>query len=244
MFTDVLRLLAAGQQSDTLKKPKWLFVTCLFLAAAILGFAAPNYGRADGAIHPGDKVVTTEECAVQVGTETLATVPPKTRLVATDVQGDWVAVVVERGGKNVSGWIQARQLARVPSAATEGTTTPSASCPVTIPDLQEGKLAFKDLTLFRELVVPGGKESGYFSNKKLQFDEEASVFRFGSQQSRIEHSGDALQLSDPVTVTLAMDDPLKYAKSIGTAVPPSSTIVWIEPSKDGRNSFSAQIASG
>jgi hypothetical protein len=103
-----------------------------------------------------------------------------------------------------------------------------------IPDLQDGEVKFKDITWFRELVTSPGERFGYFSNKKLKFDEEGSFFRFGSQRSRIAHSGDALKLADPVTITLATyDDPLNYAKNAKTVLPPSGSVVWIEPSKDG-----------
>jgi hypothetical protein len=90
----------------------------VLLATAAFGVAAAGSARADDPIRKGDSVVTTEECDLRVGDETLATVPAKTRLVAVDVKDDWVAVVVERDGQKVSGWIQSRHLARVSNAAT------------------------------------------------------------------------------------------------------------------------------
>lgn len=128
--------------------------------------------------------------------------------------------------------VQAPETRRAsPSDVRLQSLTPSP--PISIPDLQDGKLEFKDITWLRELVTSPGEQFGYFSNKKLKFDEEASFVRFGSQRSRIQHSGDALKLADPVTVTLATDDPLNYAKNVKMIVPPSGTVIWIEPSKDG-----------
>jgi hypothetical protein len=95
-------------------------VVALAIAGVVVAavVAVDHSVAADLQVKAGDKVVTTEESAVQVGTEVLATVPPNTRLVATDVKDDWVAVVVERGGRKISGWIQTRQLAPVSDSVT------------------------------------------------------------------------------------------------------------------------------
>jgi hypothetical protein len=119
----------------------------------------------------------------------------------------------------------------LPSAI--GQQSLNISTPTYIPDLQDGKLEFKNVTWLRELITPSGEQFGYFSDNLLEFDEEESFMVFGSERSRIQHSGDALKVADPITVMLATNDPLDYVKNIKTVVPPSGTIVWIEPSKDG-----------
>jgi hypothetical protein len=86
----------------------------------------------------------------------------------------------------------------------------------------------------KEIVTPQGETTGYFSNEKLKFAEESSFMQFGSQRLRIAHSGDALKLVDPITFTLpSYDDPLNYVRNSKAVVPPSASVVWIEPTKDG-----------
>ena len=65
----------------------------------------------------GDRVVTTREAAVQAGTKTLTTVPAGTTLDVTAVNGDWVAVGVQRDGEEITGWIHVKHLAPAGHAA-------------------------------------------------------------------------------------------------------------------------------
>jgi ankyrin repeat protein len=68
-------------------------------------------GLAAGEWKVGDHVVTTREAAVQAGTKTLTTVPADTALDVTAVNGDWVAVSVQRDGEEITGWIHVKHLA-------------------------------------------------------------------------------------------------------------------------------------
>lgn len=105
-------------------------VTLAFVGVVVAAVVGVSYSvAADLQVKAGDKVVTIEESAVQVGTETLATVPSNTRLVVREVKDDWVAVVVERGGRKISGWIQARRLAPVSDAATAKQPGPARETP-------------------------------------------------------------------------------------------------------------------
>lgn len=59
-----------------------------------------------GSFRVGDRIRTVDESPVMIGTRTLATLPPGTRLVATEVQKEWVAVTVSSRGQNITGWIK------------------------------------------------------------------------------------------------------------------------------------------
>ena len=53
----------------------------------------------DAAFSIGDRIATIGDAPLMTGSQTLAVLPAGTRLVATDVQNDWVAVTVNRGGR-------------------------------------------------------------------------------------------------------------------------------------------------
>ena len=63
--------------------------------------------------YAGDRVVTTREAVVGVGGRELATVPTGIMLRVKDVNGDWVWVDVQRGGKTITGWIHVGNLASI-----------------------------------------------------------------------------------------------------------------------------------
>jgi len=76
----------------------------------------------------GDRIVTTAEAPIKIGTKTLTTVPKGTELVAKAVKGDWIAVTVERDGEKVSGWLRARQVTPVLASAAVRAHVHKESC--------------------------------------------------------------------------------------------------------------------
>lgn len=96
------------------------WIALLALGAALCGGAV----RAQAAdMEPGDSVVTLRQTPIQAGKETLASVPPGTRLLIKSVRGDWGAVTVQRQGRDVSGWVHAKHV-RVATAAPPGSQYP------------------------------------------------------------------------------------------------------------------------
>ena len=68
-------------------------------------------------IKPGGTIVVLNDTHVQAGEEKLASVDKGTELVATEVNGEWIAVTVERAGKTISGWIHTEELIANPKTA-------------------------------------------------------------------------------------------------------------------------------
>ena len=60
----------------------------------------------------GQRLVTVERAPLMDGRNTRLFVPSGSRLVASNVRGKWVSVVVERDGQNVTGWIGEEYLVR------------------------------------------------------------------------------------------------------------------------------------
>jgi len=106
----------------------WLLGVGCLLIGVVISLEVAEAGEEP--IRPGDKVVTTTEAAVKVGTRTLATVPSHTELTAKAVRGDWVAVTIQQDGKDISGWVHIQQLARndviEPAETVGGATLPWA----------------------------------------------------------------------------------------------------------------------
>lgn len=58
----------------------------------------------------GDRITTVDESPVMTGNTTHAVLPAGSRLIATDVRDNWVAVTIERGGRSITGWISREHL--------------------------------------------------------------------------------------------------------------------------------------
>ena len=86
--------------------------------AAIGAMCSSRPARAlDAQISVGDKLVTTSEAALMAGKTTLLTVEAGTELVAHEIKGTWIRVVVQKDDKLTGGWIGVKHLARVGAAA-------------------------------------------------------------------------------------------------------------------------------
>lgn len=89
---------------------------------AVIG-AMYNPGRVqafEAQINAGDKVVTTGPAALMSGKTTLLTVEAGTELVAREIKGNWVRVSVQKDGKQINGWIDAKHLAHVGETEEQG----------------------------------------------------------------------------------------------------------------------------
>ena len=82
-----------------------------------------SIGASEPPARPARTVVALQDTAVQVGSDTLATVEAGTELAATQAQDDWVAITVKQGGKSISGWVPGDHLIRNPAGALAGLTT-------------------------------------------------------------------------------------------------------------------------
>jgi carboxyl-terminal processing protease len=85
-----------------------------FAATALLS-THRDLVAADSQIKPGDTVVVVRDTHLQAGPKKLAPIQRDTELVAGQVLGDWIAVTIVQHGKDVTGWVLARNLARVPT---------------------------------------------------------------------------------------------------------------------------------
>lgn len=94
---------------------KLTLLLALHAAIGVHGVKATN-------IAVGDKIVTIARASVQVGRETLAMVDAGLELVATNVQGPWIAVTVSHEGKSLAGWIHKERLVSVGSRSTSPTS--------------------------------------------------------------------------------------------------------------------------
>lgn len=95
---------------------------------ALVGVILPGWRLAVAApIKTGDKIVVLENTHVQAGEEKLAAVAAGTELVAGEIQGDWVAVNVDRDGKKISGWLDREKLISAPQSQFAELFTPYTS---------------------------------------------------------------------------------------------------------------------
>ena len=75
-------------------------------------------GISGAAIRSGDMVeITSGPAPVKLGDKVLATLDSGVRLKALSVRENWVAVRVEKDGREVVGWIHVRHLKKVPAPA-------------------------------------------------------------------------------------------------------------------------------
>ena len=68
------------------------------------------------AIRTGDTVVTVDAAPLKAGRQTLLTIDVGMELVVAQVQGKWLAVTVQQGGEEVSGWVQSEHVQLVGKA--------------------------------------------------------------------------------------------------------------------------------
>jgi len=151
----------------------WLFGAGCLLIGVFISLEVAE--ASEEPIRPGDKVVTTAEAAVKVGTRTLATVPVGTKLTATAVNGDWIAIAIERDGKRISGWIRSRQLARVSNTVVERPKATGSNTPGNEAEADDGPTSglFQKLSLIphrfggdrrgRPYRITGEDMPGFFS---------------------------------------------------------------------------------
>jgi len=193
----------------------------LLLGAAVL--ARPSEA-AEAPIRPGNRVVTTTEAPVKVGSRTLATVPAGSKMTATAVRGDWVAVTITKDGKSVTGWIATQHVSAFHApdiSETQGTLKQTKKAPS-----GPGAPAPEGWTRLG-LTPPGPGGWSHMSFKEFPLDKEGSYVQCGSQRCRIDHSGDSFVLLDPITFKMSESDPLAYGKQ--TEGLPSTSVIWVEP---------------
>ena len=93
---------------------------CWLALVVVLAFGLQPAVAADGTVKPGDRVrVISGPAPIKVGRNTLTTVEAGKRLTALKVQGNWVKVTVEDGGKTIAGWIHITRLSRMEQAPKE-----------------------------------------------------------------------------------------------------------------------------
>lgn len=94
-----------------------MFVRKSLLAAVALcgvgGMLATRPGRATAAeLSPGDRVVAVGRTSLRAGEEEMFAVEDGTEMLVVAIGNGWIGVRVEHGGRMVSGWIDARHVAR------------------------------------------------------------------------------------------------------------------------------------
>ena len=63
-------------------------------------------------IKSNDKVIAVYRTSVKTGKDELLVAEKETQMVAVTINGDWVGVRVQQGGKTVTGWVYAKHLIR------------------------------------------------------------------------------------------------------------------------------------
>lgn len=76
-------------------------------------------GPEPNAIEPGYHVCTKVRTAVKAGTVVLMGLSENTHFIAKSVKGDWVAIVREKDGREVRGWIHKKDLKLIGGKLTE-----------------------------------------------------------------------------------------------------------------------------
>src|SRR5258708_3328284 len=107
---------------------KMLITTVSGLVFAGMLAARPLYASPRGTyFHPGETVATNIQGArLMIGSETLARLAKGQQFKVEKIQGNWVEGTVDVGGKQVTGWVWAGQVAlreRGSSATAQRETT-------------------------------------------------------------------------------------------------------------------------
>ena len=89
------------------------FPVVVFLALVLAVSGRQPLDALGQPIRPGEQLVTTSPAPLEKAERRLLVVEKGTKLVATDVQGDWIGVAVRQGDKEVGGWIHSKHLIRL-----------------------------------------------------------------------------------------------------------------------------------
>ena len=136
---------------------------------------------AEDPIAVGDQFVTIRRTELKAETTTLTTVEAGTELVATAIEGDWVAFDVQRDGTTISGWIDIEDLRRI-GPAEKG----SGKAITTAEEFRETLDAM--IRASREVI---GAEDGHYEPTPYV------AFSLKVARERIEKAGDDFRQSEP-----------------------------------------------
>jgi tetratricopeptide (TPR) repeat protein len=84
---------------------------------SLFSFAAQPVAALGAEFNNGDVIVViSDNTPVKLDTKILATLSKDTGLTVLEIKDDWIKVEVEQDGRNIKGWVSAKQVSRVASS--------------------------------------------------------------------------------------------------------------------------------